>query len=135
MSDLPWYKDGLRFSCTQCGKCCTGSPGFVWVSEEEMHAMAAFLRITLADFMKHYTRRVGGKYSLLEHSKNYDCVFLKNSRCSVYGARPKQCRTFPWWDDNLKSPESWKETAERCEGVNAPDAPLISLEEIQKALD
>jgi hypothetical protein len=135
MSDLPWYKDGLRFGCTECGKCCTGSPGFVWVSVEEMHAMAAFLRITFAEFVKRYTRQVGASYSLLEHSKNYDCVFLKNGKCSVYAARPKQCRTFPWWEENLKSPEHWQEAAERCEGINREDAPLISLEEIKQNLD
>ena len=28
MSD-PWYNDGLRFTCTRCGHCCTGEPGFV----------------------------------------------------------------------------------------------------------
>src|SRR5262245_18529291 len=27
----PWYQDGLEFTCTRCGKCCTGEPGFVSV--------------------------------------------------------------------------------------------------------
>ena len=35
-----WYADGLRFSCTQCGNCCTGPPGAVWFNEDEGKAMA-----------------------------------------------------------------------------------------------
>lgn len=134
MSDFPWYKDGLRFSCTGCGKCCTGSPGFVWITPEEMESIAEFLNISLEQFIKNYTRQVGNRYSLLEYSKSYDCVFLKNNRCTIYNARPQQCRTFPWWKENLETPESWQETADRCEGIH-PEAPLISLEEIQKTLD
>jgi Fe-S-cluster containining protein len=132
---IPWYQEGLRFSCTQCGKCCTGSPGFVWVNEEEISEMAQFLKISPEEFIARYTRLIGNRLSLLEHRKNYDCVFLQNKKeCRVYGARPKQCRTFPWWKDNLTSPQEWQETAKRCEGIHQ-DAPLISVEEIQKNLD
>ena len=41
--DGPWYRYGLSFECTQCGNCCTGGPGFVWVEEEEIRAIADFL--------------------------------------------------------------------------------------------
>ena len=59
----PWYKDGLRFACTQCGKCCTGSPGYVWITEEEVVKMAAFLKISVPEFMRTYTREVNGRLS------------------------------------------------------------------------
>jgi len=131
---IPWYKDGLRFKCTGCGQCCTGSPGHVWVTPAEIEAMAEFLKISMEEFIKKYTRRVGNRVSLKEHSKPYDCVFLKDKKCQVYGARPTQCRTYPWWSENLKSPQHWEETASRCEGIDHPDAPLISLGEIQKHL-
>jgi uncharacterized protein len=133
-SMIPWYKDGLRFKCTECGQCCTGTPGYVWVSPSEATAMAEFLKIPVEEFIKKYTRRVGNRRSLKEHPKTYDCVFLKGKKCEIYGARPKQCRTFPWWPENLETPGHWEETAARCEGVNHPDAPLISLGEIQKHL-
>ena len=35
-----WYKDGLQFECTGCGDCCTGEPGYVWVSEQEIQNLA-----------------------------------------------------------------------------------------------
>jgi Fe-S-cluster containining protein len=130
----PWFKEGLNFKCTGCGQCCTGSPGYVWIDEAEMIAMANALSIPLDEFVKKYTRRIGNQFSLKEHSRTYDCVFLKEKKCSVYTARPKQCRTFPWWQENLETPEHWKEASIRCEGINHPDAPLISLDEIEKGL-
>ena len=133
--NLPWYKDGLKFSCTQCGKCCTGAPGFVWVEESEMHAIAKYLGISFEDFKRQYTRKVNDQYTLLERPKNYDCVFLKNRLCQIYPVRPKHCQKFPWWPSNLASVEDWKETAERCEGIDHPNAPLISLKEIEQHLE
>lgn len=131
MSEEPWYKKGLRFQCTGCGKCCTGSPGYVWVSEKEIEEMASFLQITVPEFMKRYIRRVGSRYSLTEKKPNYDCVFLKDKQCSVYGARPMQCRTYPWWPQNLNSEESWREAAKTCEGISE-EAEVVSCETIEE---
>src|SRR5437764_467983 len=106
-----WYAEGLKFKCTGCGKCCTGAPGYVWINETEMQEMADFLQISLKEFMKKYVRRVGLRYSLVESRKTFDCVFLKEKKCQVYGARPQQCRTYPWWPQILNSQQSWENTA------------------------
>lgn len=128
----PWYKEGLRFECTGCGGCCTGSPGYVWVDENEMAQIAALLDISLDLFKRRYTRQKGGRYSLLEkRTENYDCIFLKEKKCTIYKARPKQCRTFPWWVANLKTKECWENAAKTCEGITA-DAPLVAFEVIQE---
>lgn len=132
---LPWYKNGLRFECTGCGQCCTGAPGYVWIDEKEIAEMASFLKISEEEFVSKYTRKKGERLSLIEHPTNYDCVFLKDKRCQVYGARPRQCRVFPWWPENLESKEAWKEAKKRCEGIERENAPLISLQEIQKQTD
>jgi Fe-S-cluster containining protein len=131
---MSWYKEGLSFGCTQCGKCCTGSPGYVFVSREEIEKMAAFLHISPEDFVAQYTRRVGNGLSLIEDPQNYDCVFLRDNKCQVYGERPKQCRTFPFWPENVRCREAWEEVKDRCEGIEAPNAPVISAEEIDKIL-
>jgi uncharacterized protein len=62
---------------------------------------------------------------------NGDCVFFDNQRrgCKIYSARPRQCRTWPFWDSNLNAPETWDETAAHCAGCN--NGPLIVLEEIE----
>lgn len=133
-SPLPWYKDGLRFECTQCGQCCTGGPGYTWVTDEEIQIIAAHLQISTEDFIKKYLRKVGKRWSLLEHPKTYDCVFLKDNKCSIYQVRPRQCQTFPWWAQNLQSPEAWKRASEKCEGIN-PLAPTTSFDAIQQVLE
>lgn len=130
---FPWYKDGLRFKCTGCGQCCTGSPGYVWLSEEDVETLKDHLKISREEFLRLYTRSVYGRLALLEHSRTYDCVFLEGSRCKVYQARPRQCRTFPWWPEHLSSKEAWEETAKRCEGIDHPDAPVVAFEKIQES--
>ncbi len=132
-SKEPWYKEGLPFSCTGCGKCCTGSPGYVWVNSDEIKALADHLSITCEDFIRKYTRNVDGRLSLNELPTHYDCVFLKNNQCTVYAARPVQCRTFPWWTSTLKSRKDWEEAALFCEGIS-PDAPQVKLKIIQDQL-
>ncbi|RMD61622.1 MAG: YkgJ family cysteine cluster protein, partial [Planctomycetota bacterium] len=42
-----WYSAGLRFECTQCGACCTGSPGYVAFTEEEARGMASRLGLSV----------------------------------------------------------------------------------------
>lgn len=129
-----WYKDGLRFSCTECGKCCTGSPGYVWVDQDEMKQMAEHLNITLADFKRLYTRQKDNKFALVEKkSQNYDCIFLEGKRCKVYPVRPKQCQSFPWWKEHLNTPESWHETSLTCEGIRE-DAPTVAYSQIIQLL-
>lgn len=132
MGDLPWYKDGLRFKCTGCGKCCTGKPGVVWVTEEEMAGMAKLLSISVELFRRRYIRFIDNRFALIEKKiteVQYDCIFLKDNKCSVYQARPIQCRTYPWWQQNLNSQESWDLAAQECEGINK-NAPLISYSQI-----
>ncbi|MDZ4753266.1 MAG: YkgJ family cysteine cluster protein [Phycisphaerae bacterium] len=108
-----WYQDGLRFTCTQCGNCCTGGPGAVWFTAEEGQLIAARLGLSEAAFLDRYTRRVGARRSFTEHETDYgfDCVFLARTgahgRCSIYDLRPTQCRTWPFWPEIVESPEAW----------------------------
>lgn len=135
MSNLKWYREGLVFKCTGCGACCTGSPGYVWLTNSDIEALAKELEISREDFLNTYTRLVEGRISLLEDPKNFDCVFLRGKKCTVYTSRPKQCRTFPWWKDNVKSPKAWRQTALGCEGVNHPDGMTYTQQQIDDALD
>lgn len=132
--DKPWYSDGLNFKCTECGQCCTGAPGYVWVTKEEIVAIAAYLKLSVEVFSRKYLRLVNGQYSLVEYKANNDCVFLKDRKCQIYPVRPKQCRTFPWWPQNLNTKESWEIAAKGCEGI-CKDAPLVPYETIKKALN
>ena len=129
----PWFKEGLKFHCTGCGACCTGS-GRVWLSEAELIEMARLMMLEVDRFVDSYVERVEGRWALREDPTRGDCCFLKEGRCSVYYARPRQCRTFPWWPTTLESPERWREAQRLCEGIEHSDAPLVSIEEITATL-
>jgi len=128
----PWFDEGLRFKCTGCGKCCTGSPGYVFLSLTDLQNLSSRFSLTIEEFCQKYTRLVDGQYALLDMEGSYDCVFLKNNQCTVYESRPIQCRTFPWWIQHLRDPQDWQEAALRCEGINHPDAPLVPSIKIQE---
>jgi len=131
-ADPPWYQDGLRFTCTQCGKCCTGAPGFVWVTDEEIDALAAARGMKRSEFVAVHTYKTRGKVSLRERP-NGDCIFYDADKgCTVYAARPTQCRTWPFWDSNLTTPERWAETEGICPGSGEGD--VIPVEEITRRL-
>ena len=128
-----WYKEGLHFQCAGCGGCCTGAPGYVWLTPEEEKQIADFLNISLDEFEKTYTRMVYGLRRSLKEipQSNYDCVFFNSEtkRCSIYDVRPAQCRTWPFWDSLLKSKSDWDEASQSCPGCN--QGPLIPFEEIE----
>ncbi len=134
MSQKPWYQDGLRFRCTQCGDCCTGAPGYVWVTNDEIAQLASTIGLDADTFERKYVRKVGVRKSLVEFP-NGDCVFFDSEarKCTVYNARPRQCRTWPFWPSNLKSPETWAETCEVCPGSGR--GRLYTIDEIQKQAD
>ena len=132
-----WYEEGLRFSCTQCGNCCTGPPGAVWFNDTEGKAMAKQLGIEVADFYEQFAHKIGSKWSLREQEieGKFDCIFLDRSSekpsCKLYSSRPLQCRTWPFWKENLRSPQAWAQAkrATPCEGMNT--GKLVRIEEIR----
>jgi hypothetical protein len=125
----PWYAAGLRFACQACGRCCGGAPGFVWVQEDDLRAIAAHVGLDAAEFRRLYVRRTWRGMTLREKA-NYDCVMLDGGgRCLAYPVRPVQCRTWPFWPTNLRSAESWADARRRCPGIG--QGPLYSLQEIE----
>ncbi|MGB9625835.1 MAG: YkgJ family cysteine cluster protein [Phycisphaerae bacterium] len=137
MGDGVWYREGLRFACTECGNCCGGAPGYVWLTREEMAKIAGFLGLDVKVFARRYVRRVGFRFSLIEKA-DYDCVFLRRAdgkaTCAIYPVRPLQCRTWPFWNVNVKTPESWAEAAGNCPGMNCGEVrELAHIEKVRTA--
>jgi Fe-S-cluster containining protein len=125
-----WFAEGLRFKCTGCGKCCTGASGSVYLSQEDLERLAAHFKLAVGAFVRQYTRMRNGRRALLDNVHSQDCIFLKGKACTVYDARPVQCRTYPWWFSNLREPEDWQEERALCEGIDHPSAPVIPAAEI-----
>jgi Fe-S-cluster containining protein len=151
---LPWYSEGLTFTCSQCGNCCTGPHGYIYASDEEIRRLAEFLKLTCDEVVEKYCRKVGGKLSFREKrgTGGWDCIFLEEIEstrrpegadreiactkrvCSIYPVRPLQCRTWPFWDGNLASRENWDTAAERCPGMNHGKR-RFTLEQIEALKD
>lgn len=126
----PWFRDGLRFECTRCGGCCTGAPGYVWVTEEEVAAIAALWGETVEAFARRHVRRIADRLSLCERPGG-DCEMYDRERgCTVYAARPAQCRAYPFWTANVKSPEAWARAGRECPGIGRGE--VVPMEEIRR---
>lgn len=104
-------------------------------SEAEGSAIARRLGISEAAFYKEYAHRLDGRWSLREErfEDGFDCVFLDRKTvpgkavCGIYQDRPTQCRTWPFWPENLRSRRAWA-TAKRvtpCPGMDR--GPLVPL--------
>lgn len=102
-------KEGFDFGfdpqgCDTCeGNCCIGESGNIWINKQEIENLSNHLDISLEELRFRFLEKRGYKYSIKEvklSSDNYACIFfnLEKKQCSIYEARPIQCRTFPFWD-------------------------------------
>jgi len=93
--------------------------------------LAAALGMETPAFEAAFLRTVGQRKSLTERDDG-DCVLFDKAtrRCKVYGARPAQCRTWPFWESNLRSPETWEETRRDCPGTRR--GRLVDREQIER---
>ncbi len=102
----------------------------------EGRGMAKALGLDEAAFYARYAHKVDGGWSLRERKTEhgYDCVFLDRrsspgkALCSLYAARPGQCRTWPFWPENLVSRRAWTKVRREtpCPGIGR--GPLIRSE-------
>jgi len=99
----------------------------VWLSDADISNLCAFFAMDLEEFSLSYCRSLeveGGTVLSLREKPGYDCIFLEGGRCTVYAARPVQCRTYPFWEEILESETSWKSEATNCPGIGA-GAPVL----------
>lgn len=101
-------KESFKYSfnpiaCESCeGRCCTGESGYIYVTKNEIEAISKLLEIDISKFVSEYLFKKMYKYSIKERKVGdvYECIFYdaKNNGCTIYDARPLQCKTFPFWD-------------------------------------
>jgi len=102
------------------------------VSRDEIRQIAEFRGEDVRAFSSSFVRRVHNGYSLIEKPGG-DCIFWdKQAGCTVYPARPVQCQTWPFWPENVESPEVWEQVCQVCPGSGK--GRVFSAEEIVSAL-
>lgn len=130
-----FYEKGLQFECTGCNYCCSCEPGYVFLSQEDLDRLCAFTALSEDRFIEVYCRKIHidnfYMISLLEKD-NFDCIFLTKKGCSVYEARPHQCRTYPFWRSIVENKETWDTEMASCPGMGK--GKKYSKEEIERLL-
>lgn len=121
--------NGRRFGCTRCGHCCL-EPGFVYLSESELSAIASALGLEAAAFRDRY----GVKWMeeadrwAIDASDGTGCPLLDRGSCRVHAVKPAQCRSFPFWPELIGDARAWAETKRYCPGLDT--GPLHSEAQI-----
>ena len=121
-----FFDQGIRFTCKQCGACCVGEPGTIYVSASEIIAVTRHLDTTKEDFINHYCYQFKDGYSIREDARGR-CLFFDDG-CTIYPVRPLQCRTFPFWFSNMRSEQRWSRVKRHCPGIGS--GRLYSRDEI-----
>ena len=113
-----WWRHGVRFECRKRGCCCVthGDAGYVFLPLQDRLRLAAFLGVAPSVLVSRYCVRIDGRHYLMDAPGSQACAFLGPDGCTVYEARPTQCRTWPFWLENM-SEEAWARTAAFCPGI------------------
>jgi len=128
------YTKGLRFECQGSSNCCVsrGSYGFVYLSKKDIKILSNYININNNDFLKIYCDITDGFTHLKENKDNPDCQFLINKKCSIYKARPTQCKTWPFWSINMNA-KTWNNNISKfCPGVGK--GKIVSKKQIDKKI-
>ncbi len=110
-----FFDKGLRFECQRCGACCTGEPGIIYIDKDEIKQGAKYLSVQVSEFIETYLYPFMNGYSVREHSDGR--CFFYNEGCTIYAVRPNQCKTFPFWFENLRSQKKWLHVSKKCPGI------------------
>ena len=119
MPETPLVKIGriqFRFQCQPgCSACCE-QPGEVFLAPEDEPRIARFLGLSIERFRERYCEPDGDE-PRLTIPDDKACHFLEEGRCTIHEAKPLQCRTFPFWPENVKTKSAWTRVARYCPGI------------------
>jgi len=131
MPPKPWYANGVRFECTQCGNCCRnhGDYTYVYLADKDVERISEHLGLSRKSFLAEYCAQIDGWTTLRMDAPA--CPFLEaDERCAIYPVRPKQCATWPFWDENLRR-ATWEGAVKKCcPGID--QGPLTPAAEVER---
>ena len=113
------------FRCRRSGRCCQVRGGVAWVDPSEQAAIASHMNLSNETFRTRHTRqltdpRSGQLRSALRDREDGACELLDGgNQCSVYEARPKQCRDFPFWGSVADDSGAFERARDICPGIEA----------------
>ncbi len=121
----------FRFECRPgCVNCCT-RPGDVFLTAEDRDRIAAHLGMSAAEFERRYCDHDPDGLLRLTNPSSNSCHFLLEGGCAVHDVKPLQCRTFPFWPENVRSRQAWKGVRGYCPGIGVGQ--ILPLETVVAA--
>ena len=112
-----FWEKGIAFECQGTGMCCTsrGSYGYVYLTMEDRRRLARHLKLSTSAFTRRYCKNTDAFF----HLKNPKdpCPFLEDRSCTIYQARPIQCKTWPFWPENMNVRTWNQEIKTFCPGI------------------
>jgi Fe-S-cluster containining protein len=122
-------KVNFRFECQPgCINCCTQS-GHVYLTEEDIDRISAYLNLDRAVFEQRYVYRTKNRVRLTIPRTHW-CHFLTPTGCTIHAVKPIQCRTFPYWPEHVSNRSSWKDLREYCPGIGV--GPLVEIRTVRE---
>jgi len=127
-----WYRNGLKFSCQRCGECCWDEGDYteVYVTRDDIVRMATHFDLYPNEFYKKFAKKSDG-FDVLRTRQGH-CIMLSGKRCRAYPSHPRQCRSWPFWPQNMYRHVWYGEVRKRCPGVGK--GRRYTEEEIEKIL-
>ena len=101
-------KDCVDYQCRRCGQCCRHIKDSLMVESLDAYRLANYLRgrdpniCTIDDVLTQYcepmplTQECFPIFMLKTTGTDDSCIFLKDGLCSIYEARPRTCRIYPF---------------------------------------
>jgi Fe-S-cluster containining protein len=88
-----------RLDCLKCPALCCRMAGYVRVSREDSRRLAKHLGLSVPEFEKRHVVEVTKTGEKRIKAGYKSCQFLADNRmCSVYEARPHDCRGYVCWN-------------------------------------
>jgi hypothetical protein len=98
---LAMASEHAPLNCRKCPAFCCRMAGYVEVSRRDIQRLAKHLGITVRQFEEKHLVEVTRKGEKLIKQDFMSCQFLGDDRrCTVYKARPKDCREYICWDQD-----------------------------------
>ncbi len=103
----------MPFKCKNCGYCCKNTTAQINLTLGDIKRISGYLNIPFEKIFGKYIRMA--PFASSETVYDYElglimpCNFRINKKCSIYPARPLNCRLFPYWilaeapDDEIKN--------------------------------
>lgn len=93
----------MKFKCMHCGQCCENEATQINLTLGDIFRISKLTGLSVKELFKGYVgfNPFGDPNNTnlydVEIGLNIPCKFRKDQKCTIYKARPLNCRLFPYW--------------------------------------